>query len=154
MCLSLCTWQRSSPEHLYPSLKPYVLFVFEVYLVDQLVMELFSIGARRLSGEAVVGMRQGAWCDRETLSCMTPCRIKLASEGLGPRKVFCSVVFLVCSAFSRYGIKKWAFFCSVVQFFQTVFVYQLEFREFFTVPLSFWNKIGYIVWINTFIPRC
>lgn len=60
MCLSLCTWQRSSPEHLYPSLKPYVLFVFEVYLVDQLVMELFSIWARRLSGEAVVGMRQGA----------------------------------------------------------------------------------------------
>lgn len=44
----------------YTFLKPYVLFVFEVYLVDQLVMELFSIWARRLSGEAVVGMRQGA----------------------------------------------------------------------------------------------
>lgn len=43
-----------------PLLKPCVLFVFEVYLVDQLVMELFSIWARKLSGEAVVGMRQGA----------------------------------------------------------------------------------------------
>lgn len=43
----------------YPFLY-FVLFVFEVYLVDQLVMELFSIWARRLSGGAVVGMRQGA----------------------------------------------------------------------------------------------
>lgn len=45
---------------LYFTIKWRVLFVFEVYLVDQLVMEMFSIWARRLSGEAVVGMRQGA----------------------------------------------------------------------------------------------
>lgn len=38
--------------------KPDVLFVFEVYLVDQLVLELFSIWARRLSTEALVGTRQ------------------------------------------------------------------------------------------------
>lgn len=47
---------------LYPPLSFFlhVLFVFEVYLVDQLIMDLFSIWARKLSGEAVVGMRKGA----------------------------------------------------------------------------------------------
>lgn len=41
-------------------LKPYVLFVFKVYLVVQLVMELFSTWAGWFSGEVVVDMSQGA----------------------------------------------------------------------------------------------
>ena len=72
-----CLWKLSQ-----------ILFVVEVYLVDQLLMDLFSIWARRLSGEAMVSMWKGARCDRETLSCVTPCRSKLGSEGLGPGKFF------------------------------------------------------------------
>lgn len=54
------TWYACILSFLFLETKPDVLFVFEVYLVDQLVMDLFSIWARRLSGEAVVGMRKGA----------------------------------------------------------------------------------------------
>lgn len=83
--------------------KPHVLFVFEVYLLEHLVMDFFSIWARRLSGEAVCG---GEHDVTETFSYMTPCRSKLASEGQEPLKIFCFLLLhhqmigllLLCSA--------------------------------------------------------
>lgn len=57
---ALIRWHVCFLPVLFLETKLCVPFVFEVYLVDQLVMDLFSIWARRLSGEAVVGMRKGA----------------------------------------------------------------------------------------------
>lgn len=51
---------------LFLEIKPKALFGFDVYLLDQLVVDFFSIWAKRLSGEAVVGMSKGARCDRRS----------------------------------------------------------------------------------------
>lgn len=91
MCISLYTWQKWSPSLPVCFILSRMHYLCLKYLVDQLVMELFIIWAGRFSGEAVLGMSQRAWCDRETFSCMTPCRIKLVSEGVGP--------FLQCGVF-------------------------------------------------------
>lgn len=105
--------------------KPHVLFVFEVYLLEHLVMDFFSIWARRLSGEAVCG---GEHDVTETFSYMTPCRSKLASEGQEPLKIFCSVVVLVCVTFYCCTIKcDWSSFTLFCTFF--FFFLQFVFKK-------------------------
>lgn len=53
-------YMASSLSLLLLETKLHVLLVFEVYLLEHLVMDFFSIWAKRLSGEAVVGVWRGA----------------------------------------------------------------------------------------------